>query len=64
MRTRPVRTRRHQLRVLLHVYRGWRRHPEYRLCQLISNATFSRAGVDVFYVTDEDLFADLDPRLW
>lgn len=49
------------LRMLFVLYRLWRRHPEYRLCQLLMNVTDFEAfdRFDIFYIEDKRLLRDL-----
>ena len=39
----------------------WRRHPDLRLGQLISNAHLGKySGIDLFYIEDDDLLAAVE----
>ena len=39
----------------------WNRHPDFRLCQLISNClSISNIAYDLYYVEDEVLFKSLE----
>lgn len=45
-----------RIRLLYRVWRAWRRHPEYRFCQLVVNVADRD---DPFYVEDDEFAARL-----
>jgi hypothetical protein len=54
----PKRSQMHMQSVLDHIAGAWARHPEYRLCQLLSNAVGS-GPQDLFHVEDDVLIGKL-----
>lgn len=49
----------HKVRVLVAVWRVWRKFPHLRLGQLICNAVEGESGTPVFYRADEGVIGDL-----
>ena len=41
-------------RMLILLWKIWEKHPDLRLGQIVVNATQGMAGIDPFYLEDED----------